>query len=259
MQKNLINFISIKRLLRLASTVCISLAVYGCSSTNENAAEQGMTPEQQQLFILDKIESWSDAEPDIQRILALEADMQLLIGQLASLSDLDDQATEFNKSPTPINKVESKNITTENTTIIAKNTSNTINAEKILENKPTNNAISQPITDSSTHHTTSKNQSVGHYFPKVGIHIGMFKAINDIPLGWQYLQSILPTQLLNKKPLISKINYENMEYYSLRIGPFKSSNRAKRMCINLKQKAHYCSVVEYKGLVLHTSKNQSDL
>jgi PBP1b-binding outer membrane lipoprotein LpoB len=91
MQVNLKNYKPIKKIVRLASVTCVALAIYGCSSIEENTdKEQAMTPEQQQLFILEKIESWSAAEPDIQRILGLEADMQLIINQLASMAELDD-------------------------------------------------------------------------------------------------------------------------------------------------------------------------
>ena len=223
-----------RKMLHLASALCVALTIYGCSSTKEGATEeQAMTPEQQQLFILDKVESWSAAEPDIQRVLALEADMQLIINQLASMSELDDNPITLDKPSTALY-----------------NTETTLSKEVIPEKNKPGTSKSNPVTTYPSHKTKGRlitPNSSGHYFPKVGIHIAMFKDINTIPLGWQYLQSILPVALLNKKPLLSKIKYEGSEYYSLRIGPLKSANTAKKACISLQQQQHYCSVVKYKG------------
>jgi PBP1b-binding outer membrane lipoprotein LpoB len=249
MQVNLKNYKPIKKIVRLASVTCVALAIYGCSSIEENTdKEQAMTPEQQQLFILEKIESWSAAEPDIQRILGLEADMQLIINQLASMAELDDDPLG---NSVEIDKIEDQEriknnkkpaellVTTDSSNIKADNSN--------IEEVENTSAIyaQQPIYSSPkiNNNVKSSSKSMGHYFPKVGLHIAMFKDINSISLGWQYLQTILPTALLNKKPLLKKVSYENTEYYSLRVGPFKSANSAKNMCLNLQQRQHYCSVV----------------
>ena len=252
MQANLNNFKPIKKLVQLASVTCIALAIYGCSSTEQaTVQEQTMTPEQQQLFILEKIESWSAAEPDIKRVLAFEADMQLIINQLASMAELDDDPLVKDKKPensqnnnstepsvnAALNNAGLSNIKATNNNVVAG-----ISTNSISNQHPTS-----PLPKMSNNVKTS-SKSLGHYFPKVGLHIAMFKDVNSVPLGWQYLQSILPADFVNKRPLLAKVNYEDAEYYSLRVGPFKSVNTAKKMCLNLQQQQHYCSVVEYKGL-----------
>lgn len=227
MQTKLKNYKSIKSIVRLASVACVALAIYGCSSTEENSdKEQTMTPKQQQQFMLEKIESWSAAEPEIQRVLALEADMQLIINQLAGMAELDDSPLRREKETIAHDSNKKRTEQSESTAL-------------------TNAYINDVKTDNNT---AVVSKSSGHYFPKVGIHIAMFKNINTIPLGWQYLQSILPAPLGNKKPLLAKINYQETEYYSLRIGPFNTVNSAKAICINLQLQQHYCSLVEYKGM-----------
>jgi len=275
MQANLKNFKSIKKIVRLASVTCVALAIYGCSSTDEEIdQENAMTPEQQQLFILEKIKSWSAAEPDIQRVLSLEADMQLIVNQLASMAELNGdplqseeventeniQNKKINKAldELPVNMEES-NVKTASNNIEQKTAEESKSTDSISIQQPTYSSprIASNVKSSSRslgHNLSKKNNNVktsskssGHNFPKVGIHIAMFKNINTIPIGWQYLQSILPAALANKKPLLAKVNYEDTEYYSLRVGPFKSANTAKKTCLNLQQQQHYCSVVEYKG------------
>ena len=246
MQANLKNYKFIKKFVRLASITCVTLAIYGCSSTEENINnEQSMTPEQQQLFILEKVESWSAAESDVERVLALEADMQLIIDQLASMSELgddplgDDDKTESHEKTENINNNKNPTELLVNTDI-----SNTVE-----ENKSTSSIYHQKTTYSSSQRNSNvkaASKSLGHYFPRVGIHIAMFKDVESVTLGWQYFQTILPA-IINKKPLIAKVNYEDTEYYSLRVGPFKSVNSAKNTCINIQNQQHYCSVVEYKG------------
>ena len=213
MQANLKNYKFIKKFVRLASITCVTLAIYGCSSTEENINnennEQSMTPEQQQLFILEKVESWSAAESDVERVLALEADMQLMINQLASMAELDSDP---------------------------------------LGNNPAESTASSDLNDIKTGSNNVKKSSKpsGHYSQKVGIHIAMFKDVESVPQGWKYLKSILPNELVNRRPLLKKVNYDDTDYYSLRVGPFNSVNSAKKTCLNLQQH-NYCSVVEYKG------------
>ncbi|MCP4991830.1 MAG: hypothetical protein GY928_38955, partial [Colwellia sp.] len=223
-----------------------------------------MTPEQQQQYMLEKIESWSAAEPDIQRILGLESDMQLIINQLASMAELDDDPLESDKVK---NKERDNNLNTQNDNSPAEQSLNASSSNFNAQSNNNDGAQSDNSDDSQNigsisnqasttpsakmnNNVNRSSRSIGHYFPKVGIHIGMFKDINNIPVGWKYLQSMLPKEIINKKPLVSKINYENAEYYSLRVGPFKSANSAQSTCINLQQQQHYCSVVEYKGFSL---------
>ncbi|MCP4325138.1 MAG: hypothetical protein GY787_25495 [Alteromonadales bacterium] len=265
MQEDLNNLISIKKIARLISTTCVALAIHGCSSTVEDEGnEQPMTPEQQQQYMLEKIESWSAAEPDIQRILGLESDMQLIINQLASMAELDDDPLESDKEK---NKESANSLNTQNDHNPAEQSLNastsTVNAQSNnsdyaqsdnSDDSQSSSSISNQAPTNSlakmNNNVNRASRSMGHYFPKVGIHIGMFKDINNIPVGWKYLQSMLPKEIINKNPLVSKINYENTEYYSLRVGPFKSANSAKSTCISLQQQQHYCSVVEYKGFSL---------
>ena len=260
MKKHLENFKKINKSVLLVS---VFLAIYGCSSIEDEVdltKEPPMTPEQQQQFILEKAESWSLAEPDIERVLALESDMQLIIDQLASMAELDDNPLGNNPTQTTVsnglnstksgNYVGGGNPSTQST---VNNGLNGIKANNAIEEgektNSTNNAQSAHSSSWESKGVQSLPNSSGHSFPKIGIHIGMFKDVNTIPLGWKYLQSILPEDLIDKKPLLAVINYEDTEYYSLRIGPLTSANLAKKMCIHLQQqKQHYCSVVEYKGL-----------
>ena len=243
-----------KQTVRLVSATCVAIAMYGCSSTEINIDnEQVMTPEQQQLFILEKVESWSAAEPNIERVLALEADMQLIINQLANMAELDSDPLNNDKvsSDNSINTGKS-NIQTSSNTVEDSQKTNVINSpQTIYSSSNTNNNV-KPLSKANNN-VKSSSRSLSHYFPKVGLHIGMFKDVNRVQLGWLYLQSKLPDELVNGKPLLAKVNYKGNEYYSLRIGPFKSANSAKKACLNLQKQEHYCSVVEYKGTSVNFS------
>lgn len=277
---------AIKKASRFTVAICTALTIYGCSSTDEDPeVEPPMTPEQQQAFILEKIESWSVAEPDIQRVLALESDMQLIIDQLAVLAELDenplpeekpensdsnsvgDKTASNNSTANTTNNPDATAMTNSGSPTYSDSLSQNSNASSMASNQglvinqedyaqaaqANNNKGSQTQKNRSNSHKMAGNvrassRSTSHYFPQVGIHIAMFKNVNQIPKGWMYLQSILPTNIANKKPLLASINYENTEYYSLRVGPFRSANSAKKACVNLQQQQHYCSVVEYRGL-----------
>lgn len=202
MKTNLNNCKSIKKFVRLASVTFIALAIYGCSSTEEE---------------IDKEQAMIQEQP------------QLVLNEIASMAEQDAALLGDNNN--------SDELTAD------------IDSSDNIEEETTESINSEESTFSKRHHNVKvSSRSPSHYFPKIGLHIAMFKDINSVALGWQYLQSILPAALINKTPLLERVNYEDTEYYSLRIGPFKSANSAKIICLNLQQQQHYCSVVEYKGL-----------
>ncbi|PKG81052.1 hypothetical protein CXF85_20030 [Colwellia sp. 75C3] len=203
MKATLNNCKSIKKFVRLASVTFVALAIYGCSSTEEE---------------IDKEQAIIQELP------------QLMLNEIASMAELDAAPLGENLHSDEL-------------------TENIDPSNNIEEDKTTDTLNNQQSTSPKKHHNDKVlSRSSSHYFPKIGLHIAMFEDINSVALGWQYLQSILPADLINKTPLIARVIYEDTEYYSLRIGPFKSANSAKIICLNLQQQQHYCSVVEYKGL-----------
>lgn len=271
----------VQRLTRVTTATCISIALASCLATEEPlkpGEKKPLTPEEQQKFMMEKVESWSAAEPDIQRILALESDMQLIIDQLAGMAELDSNPLKVEPKT---NNTDEKEFASEGQLGGQTHSSNEIasghqegSTKDLNYADPTTAYLTPPphgaeaigkhygqaneinSNDHDKNNTLERSQgncqtakgSRGHCFPKVGLHIAMFKDIQNLPKGWAYMKSILPKKIVNIKPLVVPINYQEEEYYSMRIGPFKSPNSANTLCKYLQQKQHYCSIVQYKGL-----------
>lgn len=219
-------FLSISKML---SIILILLLLQNCSSIDETSSrekeisveDEKLTAEEKYQLLVEQVEGWTKAEPNVERILSLESDMQLIIEQLSLLADIDD-------NPLEIEQQDDSNEQKEKISF----------AEKKVPPKNINGCAS---------HLSSTSRSLGHCSPKIGIHVAAFEDSANIKRGWEYLQSILPEELSEKKPLIKKVATKDKIYQSLRLGPFSSANAANALCSQLRAKNHYCSVVEYKG------------
>ncbi|MFT6907855.1 MAG: hypothetical protein ACJAS1_004542 [Oleiphilaceae bacterium] len=175
------------------------------------------------IQLADQAERYTKLEPDVQRILALESDMQILVEELSKLSNLDTD---------PLGQKEQALVSTQGI--------DGSNGKTIVENQQPADNVNSPC------HSTS-SLTPGHCYKKIGIHIAAFDNASYVGPGWLFLKNSLPERLKNKKPLSTEIVRDNKTYYSLRLGPFASVNRAKQTCVALKKQNSYCAVTEYKG------------
>jgi hypothetical protein len=162
-----------------------------------------------------KFESYTELEPKIQRILALESDMQIIVSELARYSTLGNDPMGANSSEQIVQSGSNRSK--------SDSVGNTINCGNKL------NAVN------------------GHCNMKIGLHIAAFSDEKFVLPGWRYLKKQLPVELTEgKRPLSTQIVKQDVTYQSLRVGPFTSVYQAKTVC---EQARHLvsCAVVEYRG------------
>ena len=139
-----------------------------------------------------KLESYTELEPEIRRILALESDMQIIVSELARYSTLgnDPLATTSPENNLQNNGNQIQNNTEENVGITASNSKAT-----------TRNC------------NTVSNQENGHCNMKIGLHIAAFKDEKFLLPGWLYLEKKLPAELTEgKRPLSIEIVQQDISY-----------------------------------------------
>jgi hypothetical protein len=162
-----------------------------------------------------QLESYTELEPEIRRILALESDMQIIVSELARYSALGND---------PLATTSPENNSEKNVGITANNSK-----------AKTRNC------------STESNAVSGHCSMKIGLHIAAFRDEKFLLPGWFYLEKKLPAELTEgKRPLSTEIVQQDISYQSLRVGPFSSVYHAKAVC---EQASHLvsCAVVEYRG------------
>jgi hypothetical protein len=221
MPTNRYKFLNTRLLLKLAILIVVTfngVFLSGCSLLKlyeEQEQEQEQQQEQSEIEL--QMERYDKMEPEIQRILSLESDMQLIVAELGKYSSLGTD---------PLGSVES-----ENSELANSSTDSTI---------MDNIAVDSPCVKNGTKLT-------GHCIYKIGIHIAGFKDKKYVPPGWLFFKKRLPISLSQgMQPLMTPVVINNTVYQSLRIGPFRSVIQAKRMCDESRHIIQ-CSVTEYKG------------
>jgi hypothetical protein len=222
MPTNRYKFLNTRLPLKLAILMVVTfngVFLSGCSLL-KLYEDQDQDQEQIQSEIELQVERYDKMEPEIQRILSLESDMQLIVAELGKFSSLGTD---------PLGSVESENSELANSS-----------TDSTMMN---NIAVDSPCVKNGTKPT-------GHCIYKIGIHIAGFKDKKYVQTGWRFLKKRLPISLSQgMQPLMTPVVINNNVYQSLRIGPFRSVNQAKRMCDESRHIIQ-CSVTEYKGQVV---------
>jgi hypothetical protein len=174
-----------------------------------------------------KLERYNQLEPDIQRMLALESDMQIIVAELARNSTLgnDPMGTSASVTSEEVGSDQSQNAADNNASVTS------------------NNVAAQTPRNCDTR----LNGVYGHCNVDIGVHIAAFSDKKYVLPGWLYLEKQLPIELTSgKRPLRTEIVKQNISYQSLRVGPFTSVSQAKRVC---EEASHIvnCAVAEYRG------------
>jgi hypothetical protein len=221
MPTNRYKFLNTRLPLKLAILMVVTfngVFLSGCSLLK--VYEEQEQEQQVQSEIELQMERYGKMEPEIQRILSLESDMQLIVAELGKYTSLGTD---------PLGSVESEN--------------------SELASSSTDSTVVDNITDVSPC-VKNGTKPTGHCIYKIGIHIAGFKDKKYVSPGWLFLKKRLPISLSEgMQPLMTPVVINNNVYQSLRIGPFRSVNQAKRMCDESRHIIQ-CSVTEYKGQVV---------
>ena len=171
-----------------------------------------------------EIEQYTQLKPEMQRVLALESDMRVIVDELGKHSNLgtDPLAAPSDVEDNAATQVASQNAQSPNGLSVVVATPYDL---------PPCNISQQPTL---------------HCHRVIGLHIAAFSDAKFISSGWQHIKQMLPGDLKEKQPLSAPIRKNNMTYHSLRIGPFTSVATAKRACDSLALPSR-CSVTEYYG------------
>jgi hypothetical protein len=210
-----LDVINIKNVITKTSKLCLCVAsicylTTGCSLIDSDKERE--SPKE----IKSNLDYYTNLEPELKRVLALESDMQVIIAELVKYSNL---------ASVPL---------TDNTQVQV--------------------GALQPVTEFAESDSMQVEQRdggdakpSGNINVNIGIHIAAFSDNQHVLPGWRYLKKLLPNGLKNKRPLSSTIHINDNTYYSLRLGPFTSVIKAKKACDRVFEKINDCSITEYRG------------
>lgn len=220
----------------------------GCSllfscATNPEAEQQeaAITKEAIHEQLNSHIDVWAPLAPEIERLLALESDMQLLVAELGKAANLGSAPLEQLAKQQESAQAREARKQAELAAQANNNADADVAAAEAMEAKK---AATRPGCAAASTFSMSKTS---HCKVQIGIHLAAFKNEANARLGWRYFKQKYGSVLLNKDPLLEQIVREEGTFQSLRVGPYSSATKAHQICKRLKQQSQYCAVIRYSG------------
>jgi hypothetical protein len=235
-------------------------AKLGDSTAEDAAALAAKQKEYDQLLA-----EWKTLKPGLQRLLSIEGELNLLIGQLDELS----ASLSASQTSSPTLAIDAHNGpapdpvagTASNTKYIVAPTTTAITtpsappraipavkpeketprfAEKIIPATFPQTVQAAP-QETAQNLAQENNQADANY----ALQLASITELRGLPKVWNQMLNKNPTLLANLEPNFQKTNVKNTDYYRLKVGGFSTQSEASQKCSDLKAVGVACLVVNY--------------
>lgn len=253
----------------LKQGLCASLLLLmcGCSLLPELGKEEGDATSTLQQAIDDRavedklddhMSEWEEVKPSIERLVALEADLKFLIGELSKSETLQenpvdprDPVVEEAQDAVPENQVLA-------TAPLAAADGSAPASEVSTQALPSVNGSGQVNTAGGAGFPERFNDDFSDCEPAplnligkgIGIHVVSYTNLKFAREGWRQLQGKHRAVFCNRLPLVEEVIVRDRRYYSVRIGPWANHKAARSACMELQKKGQYCALATYEGVPL---------
>lgn len=231
------------------------LSLIGCQSNPQpksavaNADLQTIAAKQKEYDQL--LEEWKTLKPGLSRLLSIEGELNLLLGQLEQLST----SLEESQEPTAIASGYSQRAAPEQQP--------EQQSEQQPELQPTPQAVplpanaelvtapiamepSQPVADTYTDDQDFvERETVPASDANFALQVASITDMRRLPQIWQEMMDKNSMLLANLEPNFQKTNVRNTDYYRLKLGGFSTQQEASRKCTELKTAGMSCIVTDY--------------
>jgi cell division protein FtsN len=226
----------------LASVAFLSalLCLAGCQSNPQpksagaNADAQSIAAKQKEYDQL--LEEWKTLKPGLSRLLAIEGELNLLLGQLEQLSS----SLEESQSPTAIAYSASPNVAPTPAAM-------PLPADAELVTAPISaDTLNEPVADTYTEEQeVAEEEPVTASNAHFALQVASITDMRRLPQIWQEMMDKNSLLLANLEPNFQKTNVRNTDYYRLKLGGFSTKQEASMKCNELKAAGVSCIVADY--------------
>jgi len=222
---------------------CLSalLCLAGCQSnpqsksTATNGNAQTLAAKQQEYDQL--LEEWKTLKPGLSRLLAIEGELNLLLGQLEQLSS----SLEESQNPTAIAQSASPIVTPAPAAAAVP-----LPADAELVTAPIAiNELSEPVADTYIDAQEDVAQETTASDAQFALQVASITDMRRLPQIWQEMMDKNSMLLANLEPNFQKTQVNNTDYYRLKLGGFSTRQEASRKCTELKTAGVSCIVADY--------------
>lgn len=231
--------------LTTAVFIAAFLGLVGCQSAPQtksagaNGDPQIMAEKQKEYDQL--LAEWKTLKPGLSRLLAIEGELNLLLGQLEQLSS----SLEQSQAPTAIASAYSPEsaeaIPTPETTPLPLPADAELVTAPIAANTPSvpdTNSYAEEAAVVEEKQTTTSDANFA-------LQVASITDMRRLPIVWQEMMDKNRSLLADMEPNFQRTNVRNTDYYRLKLGGFSTQQEASRKCDDLKSAGVNCIVVDY--------------
>lgn len=226
--------------LATAAFISALLCLVGCQSSPQsksaggNADQQTIAAKQKEYDQL--LEEWKTLKPGLSRLLAIEGELNLLLGQLEQLST----SLEESQGPTAIAYSNSPSVAPAPVAV-------PLHADAELVTAPIAvNTPSEPEADANTDkQEVTAEDTATPSDANFALQVASITDMRRLPQIWQEMMDKNSEVLANLEPNFQKTNVRNTDYYRLKLGGFSTKQEAARKCSELKMAGVSCIVADY--------------
>jgi cell division protein FtsN len=223
----------------LSALLCLT----GCQSNPQpksasaNADLQSIAAKQKEYDQL--LEEWKTLKPGLTRLLSIEGELNLLLGQLEQLSS----SLEASQGSTAIASGYSTNVAPTTSHIPApKAKPLPANAELVTAPISTFAPIADTYTSEKEEVAEESTVPSDAHF---ALQVASITDIRRLPVLWQEMMDKNRSLLSSLEPNFQKTNVNNTNYYRLKLGGFGTKQEASRKCNELQSVGVSCIVTDY--------------
>ncbi|SBS26584.1 Sporulation related domain protein [Marinomonas aquimarina] len=224
----------------------------GCTLTPEKKGT--MTNAELQQALQTQQQEWEDMKPQLQRILALESDLKLLVETLDTVPESSESLTQemapaaeaaqqANQAPVlPSAALADINAQTADAGSTAPISTSANRSDKPFRQGPPSNAVTAEFQGGSK--TKADAGANTQYY---GVQLAAYGSEQQAIQGWQSITQRYAEEFADTAPLINRHQVKGKTYYQLIVGPFLKKAYSVDFCNMLKQMQQDCLVTRYKG------------
>ncbi len=218
------------------------LCLIGCQS-NPQAKNSGGNADRQTIAAKQKeydqlLEEWKTLKPGLSRLLAIEGELNLLLGQLEQLST----SLEQSQGPTAIASGYSPGAVTPPQAVpVPLPADAELVTAPIAVNTPDESEVDTYIAEPEVAEEESATPSDANF----ALQVASITDMRRLPIVWQEMMDKNRALLADMEPNFQRTNVRNTDYYRLKLGGFSTQKEASRKCDDLKSAGVNCIVVDY--------------
>ncbi|TDO97390.1 SPOR domain-containing protein [Marinomonas balearica] len=256
-------------MLKIFPVVFLASAICACATQKPADVADVMTNEQLETMLLKQQKEWNEMKPQLQRILALESDLKLLVETLDTVPESSEALTQQTVTSSDVQEsLQNVPILPSSALIEIESAENGAAHDNVTsdivdqsadnsESSKTNHIATEYGQDSSRskpvlvqfYNTPSESDRIERMYP-FGVQLAAYFSFSQAQNAWPKLQKQHAHLVKDLSPMIAHSVIKGRDYYRLIVGPIAKKANGKALCFKFKKNNQDCLVTRFQGTMI---------